>query len=353
MSKVSELLNEFRLALDTTRERLAQTRDLSIENDILDLVERTVAEFVTALPQDLGHHVEPGASIDTLITRASSAVRENKDRFSKDAPVGFFSQRIEGLNQVLRDIGYLREGFGRGSGRPKPADMKWVGRGAVEGYVLNLMSYIVEELKTGDGAEVHRLRAEIDLDLFDARRGIVDLLQQDLDTRQFMEAAVDVARSQTGPGGWDAFRDLPYHSELEARSDFLVDVVRAHPPVTPTAGFFFEIAHPSRAGETIADLWLSGASHYEPNVEEWFADLDYTPVGGKLGSEILASIYRLAYTPGGLGNAADYTLCLAWAAYFARACAERFVEETDVKRIGCRVGFSGGDWIELGWIERT
>jgi hypothetical protein len=94
-----------------------------------------------------------------------------------------------------------------------------------------------------------------------------------------------------------------------------------------------------------------GGYSYQPNDETWLDVQDYSPRDHAAHSEVLAAIYRLAYSPGGLGNAADYTLCLAWGTYFSRACAHRYLEETGLERIGLRVGFGGGDWIDLGWVR--
>jgi len=321
-------------------------------DDILDLLEHMIGDGVKALLADLGEDSRARVNTGEMITAASTLIRQDNGRFVKDAPLRFLSQQVASLDQVLRDIGYLRQGYGRGGGRPRPDDMKWSHRHAIESVVLGTFSHVAEALRS-DGGDVQRLRPATDIDLTQIGTRIVDLLENTVGAVEFMDAAIDLGESETGAAGWDAFRDLPYESELDRLASFFVDVVEKEPPATPLAGFFAEIAHPSRGGETVADLWLGGSSRYEPDVEEWFAHLDYTPRAGRAQSEVLAQIYRIAYAPGGLGNAAEYTVALAWAAYLARECARTYVRDRGLDRIGCRAGFSGGDWIELGWVEAT
>lgn len=348
MSRIGGLLKRYRVALDAANERVARSQR-SAKDEILDLAEEMVPGCVNGLLEDLGQRPAVELSLDARIANVGAAIFEHRQHFKKDAPIESLAQGIHDLRQVIRDIGYLREGFGRGSGRPQPEDMKWVHPHAVVSEVLYTMSSIAEALQS-EGAQVERLSPEIEVEAATIREGVIALLRRSFDAQTFMHAAIDLGVSQTGPAGWDRFLDLPFEAELEEQRDFLADVVKANPSTVPLLGFFFEIAHPSREGETVADLWVSGASHYEPNDEGWFAHIDYTPSGGKLESKVLASIYRLAYAPGGLGNAAEYTLCLAWSAFFARECMRRYVDVMRSGPVGCRVGFSGGDWMELGWI---
>lgn len=350
MSRLSDVLREYRLALDSAHEHRARSQHVSKEHDTLDIVEKVIPEAAKALLEDLGEHADSEEMPEMIVTRASAAVAEHGERFADDAPVQFFARRIEGLSQVLRDIGYLREGFGLGSDRPQPADMKWTHVGAVESYVWKSMGRVANEIKS-DSAEVHRLKPEADLDLGAAHRGIVELLSKDIGPTEFMAAAIDLGKRLTKAEGWDAFRDLPFENELSERSSFFLDVVTREPPTAPLVGFYAGISYPSRRGETVADLHLMGSDTYHPNEEEWFAFVNYTPKDSFAHSKILASIYRMAYVPGGLGNAADFTLCLAWGTYLARACARHYLAEVRSDFIGVRAGFDSGDWIDLGWVR--
>jgi hypothetical protein len=315
-----------------------------------DLVEQMILDVASAVLEDLGETSRPEESPEEMIKRAGSAIREHRQRFVDGAPVEFLARKVTAFYQALRDIAYLREGFGRGSGRPHPSDMKWSHGRAVESYVRDTVRQIAGELKS-DVAEIHRLSPEVAIDLAAIRDGIVDLLNRDLDVVAFMHAAIDLGYWQAFTAGWDEYRDIPYEQELDERSSFFLEVLEREPPANPLTGFGVEIAYPNRDGETTADLWLMGGSAYQPNDETWLDVQEYSPRNHSAHSDVLAAIYRLAYAPGGLGNAADYTLCFAWGAYFSRACAYRYLEETGLERIGLRVGFGGGTWIDMGWVQ--
>ena len=351
MTRLTNELRNFERSLESLHQRHSRSSRDAKRHELLDLVEHGIASLARALLEDLNVAARQEDRLDDLIDKASGAVRERRDRFAEDAPVQFFAQRIEELREVIRDIGYLREGFGVGSDQPRPADMKLTYVSAVEGYVLDVMTYVASELNS-DSADIHVLKPEADLNLSTVREGIVALLEQDLGAAAFMDAVIDLGNRLTDVVGWDAYRDIPYERELGCRSDFFVEVVEREPPAKPLTGFGVEIAYPSRGGDTTADLLLMGGSAYQPNDETWLDVQEYTPREHAADSEVLAAIYRLAYAPGGLGNAADYTLCLAWSAYFARACARRFLNHVGRDFIGVRVGFGGGDWIDLGWVRR-
>lgn len=352
MTRVEELLKDYRVALDDSHKRGAKAVDPVNYPATLDLLERMMIEVAGALLVELGEVSRPGESEEDMIERAGAAVRDHGECFVDGASINFMAQQIVGFNQCLRDINYLREGFGRGIGRSKgkPPDMKWSHGGAIESYVRDTVHRITEELKS-DGAELHRLTPEVHIDLGEAHRGIEELLQQGLDERAFMTAVIDLGHRLTGAAGWDSFSDLPYKTELQRRSSFFLEVITREPPKSPLAGFYVEIAYPSRQGKTVADLDVTGSDSYERGEEEWFARINYTPKDSYAHSDVLAAIYRLAYAPGGLGNAADYTMSLAWGTYFARACARRYLADLGSDFVGLRVGFSGGDWIDLGWVR--
>lgn len=322
------------------------------DSKILDLVEELVVACTSALLDELGEPRAANESPDELVARATESIRNHPEAFVEDASVKSLERELHGLHDVLRDLAYFRQGIGVLKNGHKPADMRWLTEGPMESYAVSALSRVSEALRS-DLPQVHRIAPEAEVDLAHTRAGIIELLRQDLGPDEFMSAAIDLGASQTGPAGWDAFRALAYEEELEKRSSFFVDVISRNPPGAPLAGLYGEIAYPSRGGKTVADVDVTGSDTYEPDDEEWFGSITYTPRDSLAGSEVLAKIYEMAYLPGGLGNAADYTLCLAWGAYLSRACARRFVLETGSDRIGLRVGFSGGDWIELGWVVRS
>jgi hypothetical protein len=70
----------------------------------------------------------------------------------------------------------------------------------------------------------------------------------------------------------------------------------------------------------------------------------------------LARIYEVTYEAGGLGNDAEYPLCLAYAVLAVRSLFSGAVAKTvfdSVGSVGVAVGFDSGDFILLGRVAEA
>jgi len=66
---------------------------------------------------------------------------------------------------------------------------------------------------------------------------------------------------------------------------------------------------------------------------------------------VLANIDRIAYRNGGLGNDAEYPLCLGYGAFAVRQLLgqiEPALVLGDSDKLGVAVGFDSGDFVRLG-----
>jgi hypothetical protein len=348
-SEVTQLLGECVAMLDAAHDRASSAVPFD-DSEILSLTKSMIQRCVPALVRDLGESLDQNDSLDSQIDRLADAIRRHPERFFDDAPLTVLERKVAELNQVLRDVNYLREGVGPAKSGHKPGDMKADNASMAESRAITTLRRITSQLKP-EGADIRRVAPEVDVDLAAARRHIMHLLADDLSPTDYMNRVIDRAESDSGVGGWVSFRDLPYEEEVELRSSFFTDVIRREAPERQLVGFYVAVTYSSRHGSTVADLNLMGSDSHEPGDEEWTARLSYAPRDSYARSEVLARVYELAYLPGGLGNAADYTLCLAWAAYFSRSCARRYLTDVGADFVGLRVGFSGGDAIDLGWVR--
>jgi hypothetical protein len=69
----------------------------------------------------------------------------------------------------------------------------------------------------------------------------------------------------------------------------------------------------------------------------------------------MSAIYRIAYKKGGLGNDAEYPLCLAYTALAIRELLNTVNPRmvlTAVGTVGVAVGFDSGDFLLLGRYTR-
>lgn len=338
--------------LDGADERRRLSSDPSDYTEVLALLEEMIEACVDTALQRLGERRDPGGSTVDAIHRVADLVARRPAALSDDTPVGLLSDQVRDLVQALRDIDYLRRGFGVRGGRPRPDDMRAKHAAPLESSVIDVLHQLLGSFAPAAGEERVEVR-DVDVDLATLYAGVLERLARPLGARDFMRSVVELCRFHAPVDGWDEFLTLPYEQELRRRSSFLLDVVAREAAPVPLVAFYVEIIYPGRGGDVVADVVVAGADRYEPHDERWLESVTYRPRDGMARSEVLASIYRTAYAPGGLGNAADYPLTLAWATYFARACCRRYVAETGRGPVGLSVGFTDGDWIDVGWVEPT
>jgi len=150
---------------------------------------------------------------------------------------------------------------------------------------------------------------------------------------------------------------LPY-DDLGPLCDWLDFLFEDFPPVVPLAGLWFGLYNPRRSGETTADLRLGGSTRFSDDGKlSWASGLEYRPPTSA-HSAILQSIYSIAYgrESGQLGNAAEWSLCLAYGAFAVQVLFSNMgPEDMDPELIlrgsdsvGVAVGFDSGDFLLVG-----
>jgi hypothetical protein len=100
MSTIGETLKRHRVHLD------AASNDL----EILEVAERIIYDCTRALLEHLGEDAS-SLSVEQMIDHASASLTHHPQLFKTDAPLRFYSKRVSGLKQVLRDISYLKGGL--------------------------------------------------------------------------------------------------------------------------------------------------------------------------------------------------------------------------------------------------
>ncbi len=155
----------------------------------------------------------------------------------------------------------------------------------------------------------------------------------------------------TNPGG--AF--ATYRTQiLQHCQNGLRKIFESEPTPHDIRALWFGVFNPVYDGEVVADMYVSGSKRFEPDdlSFDWACDPEWRPETGYSHSAILQSIYRIAYDEGGLGNDAEYPLCLGYAAFVIRYLLDpndpSIVEDSGDKHYGVAVGFDSGDAILLG-----
>jgi hypothetical protein len=190
------------------------------------------------------------------------------------------------------------------------------------------------------------------LNLGKAHGWIVDELARRRPTNDSMNTLVDLCQSASPHPDWARLRSLPY-ADLSPLSEWVSRPFRDQPPVRPLRGLWFGLFNPYHDGEALADIYVSGSERFDPSSDnnEWAVKPDWWPDARYASSTVLADIYRIAYRDGGLGNDAEYPLCLGYGAFAVRELLGR-IEPTLVlgasNKLGVAVGFDSGDFVLLG-----
>jgi len=128
-------------------------------------------------------------------------------------------------------------------------------------------------------------------------------------------------------------------------------------PDAPLHGLWFGIFNPVYGDGPTADFYISGTDRFDPNPDsnEWAGGPAWWPESRYAHSEIMSAIYRIAYKKGGLGNDAEYPLCLAYTALAIREVLNVLDARLVLKAVGpvgVAVGFDSGDFLLLGRYTR-
>lgn len=131
---------------------------------------------------------------------------------------------------------------------------------------------------------------------------------------------------------------------------------------SPLKGLWFGLFNPCPDGRTpVADMYVSGSERFDPDPHDnsWAVGPDWCPEARYANSAVLAGIYRIAYRQGagaaerkgGLGNVAEYPLCLGYGAFAVREVLRQVEPSLVLGRsdsLGVAVGFDSGDFVQLG-----
>jgi hypothetical protein len=186
---------------------------------------------------------------------------------------------------------------------------------------------------------------------------IVRELAEDRGIRESMERLIAQCASQNPHPQWQRLEALPFE-DTSAFRDWIERPFRFDPPPEPLAGLWFGLFNPVYEGTVVADLYVCGSNRFEPNLEDndWAVGPDWWPEHRYANSSVLASVYKIAYERGGLGNDAEYPLCLAYAGLVVRDLLKSEVARVILEsagRVGVAVGFDSGDFVLLGRVVET
>ena len=194
------------------------------------------------------------------------------------------------------------------------------------------------------------------LDLAKAHGWIADELAAVQTTGDSMRNVIDRCAATAPHRDWARLRGLPF-DELGSLQEWVQTAIFTESPDQPLQGLWFGIFNPVYGDGPTADFYISGTDRFDPDPEsnEWAGGPAWWPDSRYARSEVMESIYRTAYRPGGLQNDAEYPLCLAYTAFAVRDLLN-VLDARQVLRaigpVGVAVGFDSGDFLLLGRYTR-
>ena len=157
---------------------------------------------------------------------------------------------------------------------------------------------------------------------------------------------------------WSRLAQLDYDGDVASLAGWIGGVFDREPAPFPIQGLWFGLFNPAEGEKTWADIYVGGMAEYEPGDKEmsWLYQSDrHFPKNAEAHSVGLRQIHEIAYG-GGLGNTAEYPLCLAFGAFAVRALLRgqttKLVGST-APVIGVVVGFDSGDMVKVGELTPT
>ena len=132
---------------------------------------------------------------------------------------------------------------------------------------------------------------------------------------------------------------------------------RLDAPEQKLAGLWFGLFNPVYNRKPVADLYVCGSKRFDPGPDDnsWAVGPSWWPEHRYAKSAVLARIYEIAYRKDGLGNDAEYPLCLAYGGLAVRdllRSADPIVFLGSPRSVGVAVGFDSGDFVLGGKLSK-
>ena len=184
---------------------------------------------------------------------------------------------------------------------------------------------------------------------------IQELVASDNSVSACMGEIISICSRDVPHADWSRLSALDYDRDVASLASWIGGVFQRQPAPFPIQGLWFGLCNPTEDGKVWADVYVGSVAQYAADDEElswiWKGERHY-PDDAYAHSASLRSIYEISYAAdGGLGNDAEWPLCLAFGAFAARSLlrgqSTRLVAST-APRIGVAVGFDSGDMLKIG-----
>jgi hypothetical protein len=181
-------------------------------------------------------------------------------------------------------------------------------------------------------------------------RVIIDSAQADGSIGNRMASVLSECEAQLAHPDWTQFKALDYSADAETMSRWLDLALSGESFEDDFQGLWFGLTNPVRNGVATADLYAGATPSFDSDNIDWALSPTVNPDQCELESNVLSSIYQLAYgSDNGLGNDAEYPLALAYGSMASCEVLGRFLPGPGFRDLrGAAAGFDSGDFLILG-----
>lgn len=195
------------------------------------------------------------------------------------------------------------------------------------------------------------------LNLANMHRFIVKEIASQRAMRESMDRIISKCAKGHPHDDWDKIAALPYEN-LDDLRNWIERPFRDEPSKKKLAGLWCGLFNPVYSGKPSADIYICGSTRFDPSPEDnsWAVGPDWWPEARYAQSAVLAKLYKIAYRKDGLGNNAEYPLCLAYGGLAVRdllRAADPTVFLGKSPSLGVAVGFDSGDFVLIGKLSKS
>jgi len=185
---------------------------------------------------------------------------------------------------------------------------------------------------------------------------IKELTVSDLPVSVRLGEVIQLCSSDVPHESWSELSNLDYDRDVNSLASWIPDVFKKEPAPFPIKALWVGLSNPSSGGVVWADMSVAAMGEYDSDDVEyrwlWKNPRHYpTKTISYARSSSLRRIYEIGYVTNGLGNSAEWPLCLAFAAFATRTILggkETKTMGSVAPCVGVMVGFDDGDMLKIG-----
>jgi hypothetical protein len=185
---------------------------------------------------------------------------------------------------------------------------------------------------------------------------IQELVGTSQPTGKCMSEVIGVCVNGVPHADWSRLAAIDYDTDVVSLQSWIPDIIKKTPAPFAIQGLWIGLNNPCESKKVWADMYVEALSLYDSKDEElewlWKGGSKHYPDDAYAHSASLKNIYQIAYgSKEGLGNNAEWPLCLAFAAFAVRSLLNAQTPKlvgSNAKKIGVAVGFDSGDMLKIG-----